>query len=158
MIFKNSQKKEIKISQLENSIQTILPHSSEKTLLFISCLAGLLARIAYIDFEIHKKELIKMKDIFKVWTHLTDDEIQGTIQITLENARELAGLENHLYSNHIKNFLNKNDRYLLLQALFKLALSDGLISRTEEEEIRQICKSLDLEAKYFTAARASVIC
>jgi len=132
------------------------PHVEEDQLLIMSCIAGLFARVAYVDFELDIGEMDKMKKLISNW-HFSD-EIDSEIISTLavENIKEMAGLDNHLYIQPLKEKIEKDDRFSIVKSLFLIAAADGSVENIESEEIRKITKGLELSSQYFIAARAEV--
>jgi hypothetical protein len=66
--FKNESKDEVqKYNKLYSSLQIEFPNLVEKELIITSCIAGLLARVAYVDFHLASEEVEKMDDILKKW-------------------------------------------------------------------------------------------
>lgn len=155
--FKKLLKEQHNNSRLEKKIRESLPETNEKKLTIITCIAGLMARVAYIDFEIHKDEMQKMNNVLGKWSHLNENEIKVVVKIAIEEIQDLAGLENHLYCPPLNKLLDNTEKFELLKALFQLAASDDKVENNEAEEIRLIAKGLLLEHRHFLAARAKVL-
>lgn len=156
-IFGKGDQKESGKSRLHKKIISMLPESTEDEQILVACVAGLFARITYLDFEVHKNEISKMKSSLKQWTKLEDEKIEAIIEISLEEIKDLAGLENRLYCHPLNDILDKNQRYGLLESLFQIAASDGTVEDKESEEIRVIATGLLLEHQHYISARASVL-
>lgn len=132
------------------------PSIEEETLVISSCIAGLMARVAYVDFHLDKNELIKMKSILTEWNINPNLNSNQIVEIAVDHIKEMAGLENHLYVKPLNKLMNKEDRFRLLEFLFIVAASDGKVEALESEEIRIICKGLELSNQHFLSARADV--
>ena len=143
-------------SSLYNELKQQLPDSSEEELVKVACVAGLLARVAYVDFVITENEVQHIQTVLTEWTDFSEQLVQVIAQVSLNHIKELAGLENHLYVRHLKPIMDQNTRYKLIEALFALAASDGVVENIESEEIRIIVKGFDLSDQHFLAARATV--
>lgn len=143
--------------RLQQKVASLLPNSDNEEKLLVACVAGLLARVAYIDFKIHESELLKMRGALNEWTDLDSHDIQAIVTLAIEEIKDLAGLENHTYCAPLNELLNPDQRYALLEGLFALAASDGEVESRESEEIRLITQGLRLEHKHFIAARATVL-
>jgi uncharacterized tellurite resistance protein B-like protein len=155
--FKNENKDEVqKYNKLYSSLQVEFPNLAEKELVITSCIAGLLARVAYVDFHLATEEVEKMDDILNKWGFCFDVQASDVAQMAIKHIKEMAGLENHLYVHPLKNHLSVDDRYRVLQSLFLIAASDGNVDGIESEEIRLITKGLELSNQHFLAARAEV--
>jgi len=145
-----------KYSKLHYALEKEYPKIGEKNLVIAACIAGLLARVAYVDFDLDPGELEQIK------TSLTDWEFNKEIQsdivaaIAIEHIKEMAGLENHLYAHPLREHLTQDERFKVLQSLFLVAASDGSVDGVESEEIRVIAKGLELSNQHFIVARAEV--
>lgn len=133
------------------------PESSEKDQAIMACLAGLLARVAYIDLKIECAEKSAMANILKKFTDFNQKTIQIAVETASDEMTDLAGIENHLYCTPLNDLLTQEERYHVLESLFAFAASDGVACAQESEEIRIIAKSLQLTHQHFLAARATVI-
>lgn len=156
-LFGVSTQKESHLSGLYKKIQDLLPEASEDERIIVACISGLFARVIYIDFEVHKNEIAKMKLALEHWTKLDPKEIDAIVTISIDEIIELSGLENHKYCPPLVKILEKDQRYGLLESLFQIAASDGTVEEKESEEIRLITAGLHLENKHFISARASVL-
>lgn len=135
----------------------LLPDATENEQVTATCIAGLLARVAGSDMEIHEKERISMKEALGQWTSLKDKTIEAAVDLAVEEIKELAGMENHKYCLSLNDLMDTDDRYHLLESLFAIAASDGSADHHEVEEIRLISKELLLEHKHFISARSTVL-
>lgn len=132
-------------------------NESDESLLKASCIAGLFARVAYVDFELDENEVIKMRDLLSKWDGLESFNLDLIVKMSTEHIKEMAGLENHLYVHPLKELLSESERFQVLQSLFFIAASDGVVQGEESEEIRLISKGLALSNQHFIAARAQVV-
>lgn len=156
-IFNSSDQKLTQTSGLHQKVAVLLPEASDEEHILVACVAGLFARVIYIDFEVHKNEILKMKDALEHWTNLPEHDINAIVELSLKEIKELAGLENLKYSHPLNKILHKDQRYGLLESLFQIAASDGNVDEKESEEIRVIATGLLLEHKHFISARATVL-
>lgn len=155
--FKNENESDVKkYSALHEKLQKEYPSMEEKELVITSCVAGLLARVAYVDFELDPGEMEQIKETLKNWSISSLVHSDLIAVMAIDHIKEMAGLENHLYVHPLKEHLNSDDRFKLLKALFILAASDGEVASVESEEIRTITKGLELSNQHFLAARAEV--
>ena len=156
-LFTASDQKETHLSGLHQKVEKLLPNAADDELVLVACIAGLFARVIYIDFEVHKNEIAKMKDALEHWTKLSAEEIGAIVEISIQEIKQLAGLENHKYAKPLCDIIGKDQRYGLLESLFQIAASDGNVDEKESEEIRVITTGLLLEHKHFISARATVL-
>ncbi len=144
-------------SRLHKQVGELLPEKSEESHLLISCLSGLMARIAYNDLKIDESEKAVIQNSLKAWTDLTQQECQAVAALCLGEIKELAGIENHLYCLPIREALSETKRYNIIVSLFAVAAADGSVDNSEAEEIRNINSGLLLEHKHFISAKATVL-
>lgn len=130
---------------------------SETEQIKIACISGLMARVAYIDFHFDDNEKVIIEESLSKWTKLSSEEIKAVTQLAYTEVKDLAGLENYLYTNGIKDILSPDEKYELLESLFAIAAAHDGVDEKESEEIRTICQGLALEHKYFLGARATVL-
>lgn len=145
-----------KHSSLHYELQEKFPDCSEEQLIKLTCISGLLARVAYVDFNLEESEKEHMKQALTQMTDFSTQEITTIVDIAIYHIKELAGLENHKYVYSLKEVMDRSERYKVVEALFALAASDGVVENVESEEIRIIVKGFDLSDKHFIAARAKV--
>lgn len=122
-----------------------------------ACLSGLMARIAFADLKIEDTERSSIEKSLTQWMELSSEEAKSLTALCLEEVKDLAGVENHLYCLPIRESLPENERYQILVTLFHVAAADGNVENMESEEIRNIGKALLLEHKHFISARSTVL-
>ena len=145
------------LSRLHEKIATKLPGSTEDDLIKVACFAGLLARVAWVDFKLDPSELSVMRQVLSDWTKMDRETIDTIVAISTDEIQELAGLENHLYCHPLQNIMSENERYDLLVSLFAIAAGDESVEQLESEEIRIITQGLNLTHKHYISARATVM-
>jgi len=144
-------------SGLHQKISTLLPEKIEDELIKCACVAGLLARVAYIDFDIHENEEDFIQKSLSEWTSFNNEEVKAISKVAIEEIKNLAGLENHLYCHPLNEFMDNDEKYAVVETLFAMAASDHEVTGDESEEIRLINIGLRLEHKHFISARATVL-
>lgn len=144
-----------KISHLLSQTPSLASQAQkdDDELIKIACLAGLLARVAYIDFHVGEDERQQIKKVLTEIVHLDAEEAKLVADIAIDEIKELAGLENHKYCHPLNKILDNQQKFDLILALFSLAASENEISELESEEIRLINKGLELEHQHYVAAR-----
>ena len=145
-----------KYSKLHYSLEKEYPTISEEKLVTMACISGLLARVAYVDFNLDVKEVAQIKQSLSSLSITEDLDTDVITDIATKHVKDMAGLENHLYVHPLKKLLSHDERYKVLQSLFLVAACDGSVESVESEEIRMITKGLELSAQHFIAARAEV--
>lgn len=144
------------INELHREFSEHFPHFEENRIIVLSCLSGLLARVAYVDFTIHEDEQKHIESALRHWINLTEDEAKFTAKVAVDQMKKLSGLDTRKFCTPLVEILSVTERYHILEALFELAASDGTVENAETNEISFISKSLVLERKYFLAAKAKV--
>ena len=162
MVFKNfldREKGEEKDSsnELSSKLQKLFPGENSDKFLIFACISGLMARIAWCDLDIQRKEVEHMKKSLRDWMELPQEDIDTIVTVALEHTKELAGVESYKYTEFLSKHFERGKRFGLLKALFALAASDGTVAERESEEIRIVSKGLLLERKHFIAAKATVL-
>ena len=144
-------------SELEKIMQSNFPDLPEEDLAKLSCVAGLLTRVAYVDLEVSQEEQKSIIHNLTFFLNLDEDQAIKVKDIAVKNTIQIKGLQNHRYSKAINDLMDKSERYKLLKLLFSVAASDGNADQLESEEIRVITKELKLEHQHYISARASVL-
>ncbi|MCB9091515.1 MAG: TerB family tellurite resistance protein [Halobacteriovoraceae bacterium] len=143
-------------SQLQHSIEELLPGLNEKTYIGYTCIAGLMARVASVDMVIDEREREFMIEALLEWTDLNEDNAKAITEIALNNVKTLASLESHLYCSPLVDNYSRENRFSIVRVLFQLSASDDEVINAESEEIRTITKALNLTHEHFISARAEV--
>ncbi|AYF45371.1 MULTISPECIES: TerB family tellurite resistance protein [Halobacteriovorax] len=154
--FFKQNKKTDSINDIHDFLNSTFPHMDEERLVILSCFAGLLARIAYTDFNVCQREKSEMEKILRDVTNLTEDEAKHVTEYSIKMMKQLSGLDTRSYCTPLVDILSQNERYKVLKALFAIAAADGEVDRVESNEISYIANSLVLEKKYFLSAQADV--
>ena len=132
------------------------PELNQEDTIKFTCISGLLCRVAYADMEVTVDESKEIISILKNELGVSQVIAEKITNLSLEQTKELSGIENHRYTGPLCESLSREERYQLLKSLFLIAASDGNADNLECEEIRIISKGLKLEQKHYAAARASV--
>lgn len=156
-LFKVEKAQEQYVSRLHEKIGQLLPDYDEKDLLKDACISGLLARVAYQDFDVHEGEIEEMEKALGQWTNLGQEEIKAIVKLSLEEIKDLSGIQNHKYCHPLNEILDNEKKFEIIKMLFAVAGGDGTVSEQEAEEIRLITTGLRLEHKHFISAKATVM-
>jgi uncharacterized tellurite resistance protein B-like protein len=97
-------------SNLHSKVKTHFPNSSEREIIIATCVAGLCARVAYVDLDVSAEEVSKMQEVLKAWTRMPEDSVEALGDMAIEEMKELSGLENHLYSIPLNDVLDKREK------------------------------------------------
>ncbi len=139
-----------------NELKLALPDGDDDELIKTACLAGLMARVAYVDMNVDEQEKETMIAALNKWTNWNEKQVRTIAEVAIRQIKNLAGLENHKYTQQLREMLSSDDKYRLLLVLFQIAAADGNASNFESEEIRIISKGLLLPEQHYLAARATM--
>lgn len=145
------------VNTLHEKIDSLFPNRSEKEKISLACIAGLSARVAYVDFEIHPKEREQLSKGLSHWVKLEAEDAKKLTELTFGHMTELAGLDARDYCTPLIEILSIDERFEVLKSLFQMAASDGVVNVHEANEIRYISRGMLLEQKYFLSAQVTVI-
>ena len=154
---KNASNNENNYGHLYDKLSHLLGLNNEQEILKCACIAGLLARVAFVDFKIDPKEKLFINSALKDWTNFSESQIEVISKIAIDEIKDLAGLENHKYCQYLNEILDNDEKYDLVETLFAVAGSDDQVNVNEIEEIRLINRGLLLEHKHFISAQATVL-
>jgi uncharacterized tellurite resistance protein B-like protein len=144
------------LSQLHKELVEKFPDKSDTEHIFVTCMSGLLARVIYIDFEVHKNEVAYMKEALKTWSNFDQGEVEYIVELAITETKELAGLDQRHFCEPLNEFLDNDQKFNVIKTLFEVAASDESVDHKEVEEIRNINKALLLEHKHFVSAKNHV--
>ncbi len=144
------------INSLHDKFAKHFENETEENLVLFSCLAGLLARVAYVDFKVTDEERNHIVEATTHWMKIDNEKAQFLAQVAEKEMKKLSGLDTRKYCTPLIEYFSIDRRFEILETLFELAASDGEVTMDESNEISYIAKGLNLENKYFIAARAQV--
>ncbi|MCT4641724.1 MAG: TerB family tellurite resistance protein [Bacteriovoracaceae bacterium] len=150
---KNDQNK----NDLEEEIKLVFPSLDEVALTKVTALCGLFASIVYADLKIETQEIEAFKREFVKWVSLEQNSLNHLVKVSIDYAKQLVGVDTHLYAKEVKDLMNEDEKYYLLESLFTLAASDGNTSLDESELIKLISKNLGLSNQMYLSARAKFL-
>lgn len=154
-LFKAKEEREF-INDLHRKFSEHFPKMDENRVTALTCISGLLAKVAYVDFQVHPDEVENMKKALIHWSKLTEEEAQFVAEIAVTEIKSLSSHDNRKYCKPLVEIFSVDERFEVLETLFELAASDGIVELAESNEINYISKALVLEHKYFVAAKAQV--
>ena len=147
---------EAECSKLFVELSEELPGESEDNIMICSCVAGMLARVAYVDFHIDEREIEKIELILDKFLHFDKKIVKIITHKCIDHIKDNGGLENHLYVHPLNDLLERDLKIEILKSLFLLAASDDEVTNRESEEIKLIAKGLRLRDEEYRACRAGV--
>lgn len=154
--FKNNESDQ-SATQLEAVMREKFAHLGDEKLKNYACIAGLLARVAYSDLKIEKSEIENSSRVLHESYHLSLEDAKELAILAMEHVKTFIDRDNQVYTRHLSEHLDQEQKYNLLVALFEVCAADGNVENLESEEIRLISKGLLLDNDVFRAARATVL-
>jgi len=109
---------------------------------YLAAFAYVLARIAQADLEIDAAETTEMHRIARELTGLSEAEATLVVEIAQNQARSRGGTQNYVVTREFRRISTRAQRGKLLQCLYAVAASDGVISIEESAEIVRIGEEL----------------
>lgn len=134
----------------------LFPDADENKLVRLTCIAGLMARVAYSDLNIDDNEIALIKKSIEEISEFDQKNSHALAELALKEIKVLAGQENHRYCYELNEHIDNDEKYQVLKLLFAIAAADGEVESVESEEIRHITKALLLEHKHYISAQATV--
>jgi uncharacterized tellurite resistance protein B-like protein len=126
----------------------------EKELRKLSLAGGLMARVAYVDREVHEGEFDAMVSAIRDNWDLSNLESALVAEIAVSAISR--GLDDHRMSRQFFEVTSEAERVRFLDVLFAVADGDGTVSQMEIEEIRTIASVLKLSHRQFIDAKVKI--
>lgn len=144
------------LNSIGQRLQAELPELAEEDHVSLACLAGLLARVAFVDLNITESELHSMVEAITETTSYPASVARKVIAIAREEIEYLVDHEHHLYVRPLNELFDQRQKENTLKLLFRVAAADGHVENLESEEIRRISKELRLSHQQFVQAKLTV--
>ena len=113
--------------------------------------AALLLEVAWADHDITDAELALIEQQLECQFALGDAEVAELVRESREHHEESVGL--YRYTRTINECWNEEQKFALVTALWRLALTDDGLHRYEEHTIRKIAELLYLSHSRFIQAK-----
>jgi len=127
----------------------------EKDLRKLSLAGGLMARVAYVDREVHEGEFNSMVNAIQDHWKIAKFEATLVAEVAVSEVRK--GLDDYRVSRRFFELTDEEERLRFLDVLFAVADGDGRVSYEETEEIRAITNVLKLTHKQFIDAKLKIL-
>jgi len=126
----------------------------DKELRKLSLAGGLMARVAYVDREVHESEFEAMvKAIRGNWAV---SEVEAALVAEMAVSAISKGMDYYRLSRRFFESTTEKERVRFMDVLFAVADGDGFVSNMEIEEIRTIANVLKLTHKQFINAKLKI--
>jgi uncharacterized tellurite resistance protein B-like protein len=141
---------------LQRNIENILVGEDEQTVLKITAISGVMARVICCNLKVEAAE-IKFASELLAHDFLFDQfKVESLLNLAVQNVESFIDRDFYQYNKIINQMLNNDEKYKLLITLFKIAASDGKVENTESEDLRFITQGFNLSHQHFISARAVV--
>ncbi|MGD2158663.1 MAG: TerB family tellurite resistance protein [Anaerolineales bacterium] len=127
---------------------------SEEELRKLSLAGGLMARVAYVDREVHEGEFDAMVKAIRENWEVSDFKSALVAEIAVSAVTR--GLDYHRMSRQFFESTSEAERVKFLDVLFAVADGDGTVTQMEIEEIRTIATVLKLSHRQFIDAKLKI--
>lgn len=114
----------------------------EERVEYLTAFAGLLARAAFADSEIAPEEQHAIADVLCAHAGLDRREADLIAEITRNAAETLGDAEDYLLTRAFNERATVEQKDDLIDCLYAVAGADGVISSSEDDEIKRIATAL----------------
>lgn len=120
---------------------------------FIASFAYILGRVAHAEEGISDEESAEMERIVRDHADLPEEQAVMVVHMARSHAELFAGTDNFLITRGFNEMASREHKTALLDCLFAVSASDGVVSSREEVEIRKVNDELGLSHDDYIAAR-----
>ncbi len=121
---------------------------------YIAGFAYILSRVGRADLKISDRETRAMERIVVEQGGLPEEQAIIVVQIAKTQTKLFGGTENFLVTREFSKMASLDQKLSLLDCLFAVGASEGMINTDEDNEIRQIAEELGLDHRDFIAVRS----
>lgn len=120
---------------------------------YLAAFAYVMGRVANADLEVSSAETDRMVASVEDVVQLPTEQALLVVEIAKRQNRLFGGTEDFLVTRELREIATDVQRSRLLDCLFAVAASDGVVSVAEEDEIRRISIELGFEHAEYIEAR-----
>ncbi|MEE9395543.1 MAG: TerB family tellurite resistance protein [Methylococcales bacterium] len=117
--------------------------------------AALLVEMMYVDDEIKGVEKEKIIQLIQEEFGLTDDETNQLIAIAEDQAKQATDL--YQFTQLMNQSYTHEQKLKVIEGLWRVALSDNVIDRYEEQLVRKVADLLHVPHGEYIAAKIRVL-
>jgi uncharacterized tellurite resistance protein B-like protein len=121
---------------------------------YLAAFAYVLGRVAHVDLDVSADETREMERILQRLAALSETEAILIVRIAKSQHQLFGATESYVVTRDFARTASLEEKGTLLECLFAVSASDGVVSGVEEAEIRRIAGELDLSHTDFVAARS----
>lgn len=113
--------------------------------------AALLVEVSRADFEIGEQELAVVADALKKHFAFSDEEVQELLKLGLAQEEEAVSM--HSFLRLINDQFTVEQKYRMVEDMWRVAFADGRLDKYEEGRIRKIADLIYLPHTEFIRAK-----
>lgn len=113
--------------------------------------ATLFMEVAWADHDISAKELVEMRRALKAQFDLDDADVDSIIEESRAHHDDSVGL--YSFTRTINDVWTEQQKYALVEALWRVAFADDNLNKFEEHMIRRIAELLYISHRRFIEAK-----
>ncbi|MEN6532809.1 MAG: TerB family tellurite resistance protein [Bryobacteraceae bacterium] len=138
------------VRKIADALDRMDPHEAR----YIAAFAYVLARAAQADMQISEMETRAMERIVTQHSGLPEEQAVMVVQIAKTQNKLFGATEDFVVTREFNEIATREQKLALLNCLFSVAASEGMISMEEDNVIRQIASELRLDHPDFIALRS----
>lgn len=131
-----------------------LEHLPPERARYLAAFAYLLGRAAHADLDVSSEERAKIELLLSEHSDLPPEQVKLVTGIALEQASLLGATEDFLVAREFGRIASVPQKRQLLECLYAVSCSRGLISAEEDNEIRRVASEILLDRQDFLAIRS----
>jgi uncharacterized tellurite resistance protein B-like protein len=149
--------KSVEKLDLQRQIEELLTGETEESVLKITAMSGIMARVIFSNLKVDAAEIKVSSDILAQDFSLDQYKVEALLKLAVHHVESFMDRDFYQYNKIINDVMDNNEKYKFLISLFKVAAADGLVENTESEDLRFITQGFNLSHQHFIAARAVVV-
>jgi len=121
---------------------------------YLAAFGYILSRMARADLKVSPEETRAMERAVIEHGGLPEEQAIIAIQIAKNQNALFGGTEDFLVTREFNKISTREQKLALVDCLYSVAAADGLISTTEDNEIRKVASELGIEHPEIIAVRS----
>jgi uncharacterized tellurite resistance protein B-like protein len=131
-----------------------LPGADAETIAVVTCMAGLLAAVAYADRNYSEAEEARVRQELTRVQGMTSAGVEAICSALRSHVVELSTVQAPRYTRTLVELADAELRREVLGALIELAAADGSLSLAETNMLRQLTAALGLSQQDYVELQA----
>lgn len=113
--------------------------------------AALLIEVAIVDQEFDEKELAATREVLNKEFKISDQECEKLITLAQQECEDSTST--YQFTQLVNQYCGVEDKFALLEGLWRIAYADGDLDKYEEYTIRKICDLIHMSHGDFIRAK-----